>query len=256
MQSPDVDASMPSGDVSAPGYNVSAPDMSLKTPEVDASLPTVDLKVPEVDGSLPTADMDVPSADVSAPDVRVSGPEGGLDVGSLKAGVAAGAAGVAGALGAAGGYAAGKFKGDKPEVDANVDAPSAEFAMPSAEVDVPSVDVDAPSASLGVDKPKSKFSMKGLFGRKKGDVGASASLPGVTNLGSVVSTIACFLAFHGAVSMCVNVVHRYVQVSGISFIALYSVTVSSYGIFRREGTQHSVPTRLVLTSVMCRIEKC
>lgn len=131
----------------------------------DMTMPTGGATMPSGEVGVPSGDVDVgtPSGDVSAPDVHVSAGEGGL--GSYKAGVAAGAAGVAGALGAAGGYAAGKLKGDKPEVDAKLDAPD--------------VDVDAPSASLDVDvdKPKKGF-FSGMFGRKKGDVDVSASLPG------------------------------------------------------------------------------
>lgn len=153
------------------GASVALPDASGS---VSAGLHGPDMTIPSGDAAMPSTDVemyvDVPTApdvDVSASlgDVDVSAPEGGLDVGSLSAGAAAGAAGVAGALGA--GLA---LSGDKAEGDVKVAGPDVD------------VDVDAPDASLDVDvdKPKEKTGfLKGLFGRKKGDIDASATLPGL-----------------------------------------------------------------------------
>eukprot|EP00892_Ulva_mutabilis_P001078 jgi/Ulvmu1/10971/UM007_0150.1 len=186
VSGPDVDASLPSADVSAPGFSFQAPDVDASLPSADTSAPGISLEAPDVDTSLPSADVSAPEVDM-----KVSAPEG-MDAGALGAGVAAGAAGLAGALGAAG-----VLSGDSPDVNVKVDTPDADLDVPKVDVDVPSVDVAAPAVdvdapSVDVDapsvdiegasaslKPKKGF-LKGIFGRKKTDVDASASLPGVS----------------------------------------------------------------------------
>lgn len=154
---PEAGASVALADASASvSAGLHGPDMTI--PTGDATMPSTDV---EAYVDVPTA----PDVDVSASlgDVDASAPEGELDAGSLGAGAAAGAAGVAGALGA--GIA---LSGDKPEGDSKVDGPDVD------------VDVDAPDAGLDVDvdKPKEKTGfLKGLFGRKKGDV--DTTLPGM-----------------------------------------------------------------------------
>lgn len=154
-------------DASAPDVSVAVPPTSADVPQftppdaeagsVEADLPAVDIDTPAVDISVPDGDM--PAADPAAPDVGATA--------ELPA-------------------------PELPSVDANAGA-DVDVSVPTVTAELPSG--DGASGALGVGSKKRKGSLfKGMFSRKKGDTGASASLPSADLAGVPPPTAANWLA--------------------------------------------------------------